>query len=58
MSVRKKPINLPFCVICPNCASYVIVHIFQGGMFPISELSKKRCIVCDKTDLKIDLSKT
>ena len=54
MSERKKPINLPFRVTCPNCTTYAIVHIFQGGMFPISELPKRKCIVCGKTGLKIE----
>lgn len=54
MPEREKPTNLPFRVTCPNCTTYMIVHIFQGGMVPVSDLPKRPCIICGKTGLKID----
>lgn len=54
VSERKKPINLPFRVTCPSCTTYMIVHVFQGGMVPVSDFPTRQCIVCGKTGLRIE----
>lgn len=47
------PVSLPFTFYCENCKSLTIIVLYPGHMFPISDVKKKTCLVCDHDTIKM-----